>query len=117
MTSPIRRESLLSNATVVVGTAQYPASPGILNDGRSIWVLIVRCAAVASLTPSVLVSPDGTTFVQAGPAITAITTPGNYRYVFAVNSTQGPIVEPYIQVQLVDGTSSATGVYVDLIGI
>ena len=113
----ILRHNIINNATFN-GTV---TSPVLSNDGRVVWVLIVRTGAVTTtptLTPAVNVSVDGVNFVQAGPAITAISTASTNRYVYAVNSTQGPIAEPSIQVVCTfGGSGSFANTSVDLIGI
>lgn len=117
----ILRSNLLNNATVTANGN----STVITNDGRTSWVLLVRVANAPTgtsptLTFSVQVSVDGVNFVQAGTAsLASITAAGSQRTVYAVNSTQGPIVEPFIQVFWTVGgtTPSFTGVYADLVGI
>ncbi len=110
----IRDEQALNNATVVVGTFD---SPTYNNDGRAIWSLVVRQGGGGVLTMSVMVSTDGINFVQAGPALAAVTIGTAQRTVYAVGSTQGPLVEPFIKVRAVVTGSSATGVFADLLGL
>ncbi len=112
MTAQIRDEQVYNNATVAVGTNNGQT---ITNDGRSVWSLVVRQGGGGTLTFAVQVSMDGTNWLQAGPALSAVS--GSQRTVYAVGSTQGPITEPYIRVQAVVATSSATGVFADLVGI
>jgi hypothetical protein len=112
----IRSETILSNASLTAGTFQ---SATLNNDGRSVWSLVIRAAgpgASPSLTFSVLVSMDGTNWIQAGPNLTAIVAAGNQRNVYAIGSTQGPIVEPFIQVQWVV-VSTWSNVNASLVGI
>jgi hypothetical protein len=111
--SGIRDENVYNNATVNVGTND---SPTINNDGRGVWSLVVRQGGGGTLTFSVLVSVDGTNFMQAGPNLSAVTIGTPQRSVYAVGSTQGPIVEPFIRVRAVVATSNATAVFADLIG-
>lgn len=113
--SGIRDENFYSNSTINV-TAGVD-TPVINNDGRTVWSLIARQGGGGTLTLSVLVSTDGVNFVQAGPNLSAVTIGTPQRTVYAVNSTQGPIVEPFIKVHAVVATSNATGVFVDLVGI
>lgn len=117
----IRDEQVLSNATITANGAS-----GVINnalDGHTIWVLDVRNGAGTGTTPTltfaVMVSVDGVNFIQAGPALASLVGAGIQRTVYAVNSAQGPIIEPFFKVTwTISGTTpSFPAVYADLIGL
>lgn len=112
MTAQIRDEQVYNNSTVNVGTNNGPT---LTNDGRAVWSLVVRQGGGGTLTFAIQVSMDGANWIQAGPALSAVS--GSQRVVYAVGSTQGPLVEPFIRTQAVVATSNATGVFADLVGI
>lgn len=116
----IRDEQLLVNSTVNASGASNVFN----NDGRSVWVLVVRNGAPSGTTPTLtfalMVSVDGTNFVQAGPNLTALNAAGSQRTVYAINSAQGPIVEPFVKVTWAIGGSASPSfpsVFADLIGM
>lgn len=110
-----RDEQVYNNSTVNVTAGADSAIYN--NDGRTVWSLIARQGGGGVLTLSVMVSVDGINFVQAGPALAAVTIGTAQRTIYAVNSTQGPITEPFIRIHTVVATSNATAVFVDLIGL
>ena len=103
----IRIEPIIWPAATFSATV---TSLAIQNDGRVVWELVVNTGALTTtptLTPLVQASPDGITFFNVGAAITAISTQSLNRYIFALGSTQGPILEPFIKVTLTFGGSGS----------
>jgi hypothetical protein len=104
---------IISNATVTVGTTN---SATINNSGERTWVLLVRQGGGGTMTVQPRVSTDGSNWALVGtPHAVTIGTIG--RFVYGLGSTDGPIIEPFIQIQAVVTVSSATGVFGELVGV
>ncbi len=105
--------TIISNATVAVGTTN---SATITNNGERTFVLLVRQGGGGVLTVQPRVSTDGVNWALVGaPHAVTIGTIG--RFVYGLGSTDGPIIEPNVQIQAVVTGSSATGVFGELVGV
>lgn len=105
---------IVSNATLAVGTTN---SATVANGGERTWALLVRQGGGGTLTVQLRVSTDNTNWVLIGAAAHAITIGVIARFVFGLATGDGPIVEPFIQVQAVVTGSSATGVFAELVAV
>jgi hypothetical protein len=104
---------IVSNATLAVGTTNSASVP---NGGERTWVLLVRQGGGGTLTVQMRVSTDGSNWALVGTAH-AITIGTIARFVYGLGSTDGPIIEPFMQIQAIVTGSSATGVFGELVGI
>jgi len=104
---------IVSNATLTVGTTN---SATVANGGERTWVLLVRQGGGGTLTVQPRVSTDGSNWALVGTAH-AVTIGTIARFVYGLGSTDGPIIEPNIQIQAVVTGSSATGVFGELVGV
>jgi len=104
---------IISNATVGVGTTN---SSTVSNSGERTWVLLVRQGGGGAMTVQPRVSTDGSNWALVGTAW-AVTIGTIARFVYGLGSTDGPIIEPNIQIQAVVTGSSATGVFGELVAI
>lgn len=100
----LRQETIINNATF----SSTVTSPAIPNDGRSAWVLVSKVGAMTTtptMTVTINASLDGVnwylidtqTVINAGNTV--------QRTVYAIGSTKGPILEPFIQVVATFGGS------------
>src|SRR6266849_2404085 len=96
---------IVSNATLTVGTTN---SATVNNSGERTWVLLARQGGGGVLTVQPRVSTDGANWALVGAA-KAVTIGAIGRWVYGLGSTDGPIIEPFIQIQAVVTVSSATG--------
>lgn len=103
----IRAEPIILPAATFSATV---TSGVIANDGRVVWELVINTGTLTTtptLTPKIQASVDQVNWFQVGAAITPISTASLNRYVFALGSTQGPILEPYLQVVLTFGSAGS----------
>lgn len=104
MPNAIRQEQVINNASFTATVT----SPVYTNDGRSAWVLVSKVGAITTtptMTTSIYGSFDGTTFFLIDTQTVINSANGVQRTVYAIGSTKGPILEPFIQVQSVFGGS------------
>lgn len=92
-----RQETVINNASFTATVV----SPVYQNDGRSAWQLISSVGAMTTtptMTTKIEGSLDGTNFytIDTQTVINAGNT--SQRTVYGVNTTKGPILEPYIRV-------------------
>jgi hypothetical protein len=104
---------IVSNATLGVGTTN---SATVANSGERTWVLLVRQGGGGALTVQPRVSTDGANWALVGTP-KAVTIGTILRFVYGLGSTDGPIIEPNIQIQAVVTGSSATGVFGELVAV
>src|SRR5216684_850742 len=105
--------TIVTNATLTVGTTNSATVP--LNGERTL-VLLVRQGGGGVLTVQPRVSTDGTNWALVGTP-KAVTIGAIGRWVYGLGQTDGPIIEPNIQIQAVVTGSSATGVFGELVGV
>lgn len=112
----IRQEALINNQTfsaTVTGSA-------ITNDGRAAWVLTSVVGAMTT-TPTLTVrldgSFDGTTWFTIDTQTVINAANGVQRTVYAIGSSKGPILEPYLRVVATfGGTGNFANTIVALLG-
>ncbi|SRR6266567_2947314 len=115
-----RNDQAFNNVTVSAG-----GSITVQNDGRSIWVLVIRVGSVVtapSLQFAVTLSMDGVNFFApaSGWTLAAITTASTVQRTVFSNaniSALGPIVEPWIKVTWTISGGSFNNAYADLLGM
>lgn len=117
MTATIRDEQIVNNASF---TATVTSNP-IANDGRLSWVLVIRTGAITTtptLTASIQGSMDGVTYYTIATLSAINSANAVQRTVFSPNSTQGPLVEPFLKVVLTfGGSGNFAATYADLVGL
>ena len=102
----IRQELVVNNANFTATVT----SPVFQNDGRATWVLVSKVGTATTtptMTVSITASLDGTNFYTVDTQTVINASNGSQRTVYAVGTTKGPILEPYIQVVATFGGSGS----------
>jgi hypothetical protein len=102
----IRQEDIINNANFTATVT----SPSIANDGRTAWVLVSKVGAMTTtptMTVTINASFDGVSWYLIDTQTVINSANAVQRTVYAVGSTKGPILEPFIQVVATFGGSGS----------